>query len=274
MSTASTGTMAVPRWGAPRDLSLRAPLLAGILLAAMLALAAPPARAEEIHVGVAANFTAPLKALAARFERESGHRVLAISGSSGLLYAQIKHGAPFDLFLSADEERPALLEKEGLAAPGSRFTYAVGQLVLWSATPGLVDPEGAVLRGGRFAKLALANPKTAPNGAAAMQVLEALGVAGQVKDRLVQAQDIGQTFQFVASGNAELGFVALSQIVSGEKERGTAYWLVPQALYSPLRQQAVLLARSAGKPGARAFLNWLRGEDARALIRGSGYGLE
>ena len=246
----------------------------GAVLALLMGLAAPPARAEEVHVGVAANFTPPLKALAARFERASGHRVLVTSGSSGLLYAQIQHGAPFDLFLSADEERPALLEQEGRAVPGSRFTYAVGQLVLWSATPGLIDPEGAVLRGGRYSKLAIANPKTAPYGTAAMQVLEALGLTRHVKDRLVQATDILQTYQYAATGNAELGFVALSQIVAGPKAPATPYWLVPQALYSPLRQQAVLLTRSAGKEGPRALLAWLRGEDARALIRGSGYGLE
>jgi molybdate transport system substrate-binding protein len=241
---------------------------------AMACHAAIPARADEVRVAVAANFTAPMKALAEVFERESGHRVVPAFGSTGALYAQIQNGAPFAVFLAADEERPRLLEEQGAAEPGTRFTYAVGQLALWSAKPGWVDERGAVLKSGRFAKLAIANPRTAPYGAAAQAALETMGLAESLRPKLVFGQDIGQAFQFVLTGNAELGLVALSQVLASEQARGTAYWVLPQSLYPPLRQQAVLLARARDHRAARALIRFLHGAEARAMIREFGYGLE
>lgn len=243
-------------------------LLAGIG-ALLLSL---PVQAGEVHVAVAANFVGPLGRIAKTFERETGDRVLFSAGSTGKLYAQIRNGAPFDVMLAADARRPELLEQEGLAVPGSRFTYAVGKLVLWSPKPGFVDPAGEVLKSGRFERLAIANPKTAPYGAAARQTLERLGLWQSLAPRLVQGEDIGQTFQFVASGNAELGFVALSQVKGAPRYHG-AYWEVPQTLYQPVEQQAVLLAKGRDNPAARAFLAFLKGKTGRAMIERSGYGV-
>jgi molybdate transport system substrate-binding protein len=242
----------------------------GAFLALMLFAAA--CAAEEAQIAVAANFAAPAKQLAERFAHRSGHKLSLSAGSTGKFYAQIVNGAPFDVFLSADEETPRRLEREKLAVPGSGFTYAIGRLVLWSPRDGLVDAKGEVLQRGTFKRLAIANPRLAPYGAAAQQTMEKLGVWTALQGRLVQGENIAQTFQFVASGNAELGFVAWSQIVEDDGSRGSR-WLVPQELYSPIRQDAVLLARAARNAAAREFLAFLREPAARERIRRFGYDL-
>ena len=230
----------------------------------------PAAPAAEVRVAVAANFAAATHRLAVDFERESGHRVVASFASTGTLYAQIRHGAPYDAFLAADAERPRLLEREGLGVPGTRFTYATGRLALWSAQPGLVGGSGDVLRSGAVRTLAIANPRTAPYGAAARQVLERMGLWEALQGRLVQGENIAQAYQYVASGNATLGFVALAQVQAG----GVAadHWLPPTEWYAPIAQQALLLQRGAGNAAARAFLAFLRGAQARAVIEALGYG--
>lgn len=229
--------------------------------------------ADEVQLAVAANFASPAKLIAAGFEKESGHRVLISAAGSGKLYAQIANGAPFAVLLAADAETPARLEREGLAQPGSRFTYAIGKLALWSARPGVVDDRGEVLRRGEFKHLALANPKLAPYGAAAIEALTALGLQERLQAKFVLGENIAQTHQFVASGNAELGFVALSQIMSAGKPGEGSTWLVPAGLYTPLRQDAALLARGKDNKAARAFLDYLRSDKAKADIRGFGYDL-
>lgn len=229
------------------------------------------AQADEVRVAVAANFAAPLKTLALEFEKDSGHTLLLSAGATGKLYAQIKSGAPFDVFLSADEQTPARLEKEGDAVTGSRFTYAVGRLVLWSAQPNYVDAQGAVLKSGNFKHLALAAPQLAPYGAAAVQTLTQLDLLAALTPRFVRGESIGQTYSFVASGNAELGFVALSQVFENGRISQGSGWIVPANLYDALRQDAVLLTRARDKPAARAMLAFLKTEKARALVRAFGY---
>jgi molybdate transport system substrate-binding protein len=233
--------------------------------------AAGNAAADQAAVAVAANFSVPARQLAERFEQASGHKLTLSSGSTGKFYAQIASGAPFDILLSADSETPQRLEREKLAAAGSRFTYAVGKLALWSARPGLVDDQGEVLRSGGFARLAIANPKLAPYGAAAQQTLEKLGLWTTLQDKLVQGENIAQTLQFVATGNAELGFIAFSQIQEGGRITAGSYWLVPSHLHAPLQQDAALLSRGANNPAARRFLEFLRSAGAREVIRGYGY---
>lgn len=227
--------------------------------------------AGEVRVAVAANFAAPLKALAERFEIDSGHKLLLSAGATGKLYAQIKSGAPFDVFLSADDAAPTKLEQEGTAVAGSRFTYAIGKLVLWSAQPGLVDAQGAVLKTGSFKHLAIAPPKLSPYGLAAEQTLSKLGLLQALTPRLVQGESIGQTYNFVASGNAELGLVALSQLVEAGGPRKGSFWIVPSNLYGSLRQDAVLLQTGHDKPAAKALLTFLKTEQAKMLIRSFGY---
>ena len=229
---------------------------------------ATPVLAEEITVAVAANFSAPAKEIAAAFEKASGDKVTLSFGSSGQFYTQIASGAPFEVFLSADAERPAKAEQAGLAVAGTRFTYAVGRLVLWSATPGLVDSHGAVLKGAGFSKLAIADPAAAPYGLAAIQTLKALKLYDQIRPKIVQGSSIAQAFTFVKTGNAELGFVALSQVIN---EPGGSRWLVPEADHEPITQQAVLLKPGADSKGSRAFLTFLKGGQARAIIRRYGY---
>ena len=242
-------------------------------LALALLLAAAPLRAEEVLVAVAANFMTPMQRIAAQFERENGHRAILTSGSTGKLFAQIRNGAPFDVFFSADDETPARLESEAMAVAGSGFTYATGRLALWSARDGVVDDKGEILRTGSFLHIALANPKTAPYGAAALEVMEQLGVRRSLESRFVQGESIAQTYQFVASGNAELGFVALSQVwLDGRLTSGSA-WLVPSGLHSPLRQNAVLLVRGRSNPAAKALLDYVKGPASRAIIKAYGYDL-
>ena len=236
-------------------------------LVAALVLAGP-AFAAEVKIAVAANFTEPAKEIAARFKARTGHDATLSFGSSGQFYTQIAHGAPFEVFLSADAERPLKAEREGLAAPRTRFTYAVGQLVLYSKTPGLVDGAGAVLATGRFNKLAIADPASAPYGAAAVQTLRKLGVYAAVKPRIVTGGSIAQAYQFVATGAADLGFVALSQVIG---EPGGSRWIVPAADHAPIDQQAVLLKTGKDNPAAKAFLAFLKGPAAAAIIRKYGY---
>ena len=231
-----------------------------------------PILADEVQVAVAANFTAPMQDIAQAFEQDTGHRVIAAFGSTGQLYAQISHGAPFEVFLAADDTTPARAESEGLAVAGSRFTYATGALALWSADTNLINDGELLLRSGDFQHLAIANPKTAPYGLAATQVMQALNLANALKPKLVEGQSIGQTYQFVASGNAQLGFVALSQVSrNGEITSGSA-WQVPAALYEPIHQDAVLLNKGANNAAAAALLEYLQGERAAAVISSYGYG--
>lgn len=241
------------------------------LLAAGTLLLVLPVTAADVTVATAANFTAAINRLAPDFERRSGHKIVASFGATGTLYAQIKNGAPFDMLLAADAEHPRRLETEGLAVPGTRFTYATGRLVLWSAKPGVVDKDGDILRRGEFAHLAIANPKTAPYGAAAIQVLQHLGVEERVRPRIVQGENITQAFQFVSTGNALLGFVAWAQVRVLPTAQAGSYWLVPAELHNPLHQDGVLLKRAAGLPAARAFLDYLRSREARSIIAELGY---
>lgn len=241
-------------------------------LGALLALAAPLAvYAAEVQVAVAANFAGPMKALAADFEKATGHKAVLASGATGKFYAQIQSGAPFDVFLAADDETPAKLDKEGATVPGSRFTYATGKLVLWSARPELVDAKGEVLKSGSFAHLALASPKLAPYGAAAVETMTRLGVLARLEPKFVQGESIGQTFGFVSSGNAELGFVALSQVWENGKLKSGSGWIVPAELHSPIRQDAVLLARGKDNAAAVALMAFLKSDAAKAVIRSFGY---
>ncbi|MEW6512539.1 MAG: molybdate ABC transporter substrate-binding protein [Pseudomonadota bacterium] len=242
-------------------------------LLALLTLLPAIACADEVPVAVAANFAAPLKQLATDFEKDTGHKLVAAFGSTGKFYTQIKSGAPFEVLLAADDETPARLEREGDSVAGSRFTYAVGRLVLWSRQAGYVDDQGDVLKKNAFGHLALPNPKLAPYGAAALELLKALGVHDAVQPKLVVAENLTQVQQFVATGNAELGFVALSQVLKEGKIAEGSGWIVPQKFYTPIRQDAVLLAKGKGKPAAEALLAYLKGDKARAAIKAFGYEL-
>ncbi|MEO7245439.1 MAG: molybdate ABC transporter substrate-binding protein [Rubrivivax sp.] len=235
--------------------------------------AAPAAVAADVTVAVAANFVAPLEAIASDFRAASGHTVVVVAGATGKLYSQIAAGAPFDVLLAADAETPARLIADRHAVTGSAFTYAIGRLALWSAVPGLVDAGGAVLaQPRRFRHLALANPRLAPYGRAAMEVLDARGLFERLRPTIVMGQNIAQTYQFVVSGNAELGFVALSQVRAPGRAVAGSWWEVPTSLHAPIRQDAVLLAHGAANPAARALLEFLRSDAARARIRAFGYG--
>ena len=228
--------------------------------------------AAEVSVALAANFSAPMQKIAAAFEQDTGHKAVLSTGATGKFYAQIRHGAPFQLLLAADQTTPERLEREGLAVAGTRFTYAIGQLVLWSTEPGLVDAEGTVLHSERFTRIALADPKLAPYGAAALETLDKLGLRQQLQSKFVQGENIAQTYQFVASGNAPLGFVALSQVFADGRIREGSAWIVPAELYSPLLQDAVILKAGADNPAALALADYLRGEKARSIMQSYGYG--
>jgi molybdate transport system substrate-binding protein len=251
---------------------LLAPLLPclSLLLATLATTGA--ARADEVAVAVAANFTAPMQKIAAEFEKDSGHKILASYGSTGKFYAQIKNGAPFEVLLTADDETPARLIKENAAVAGTAFTYAIGKLVLWSASPAVVDAKGEVLKRGRFDHISVANPKLAPYGAAGVQVMKTLGVYDSLQGKIVTAENITQAHQFISSGNCLLGFVALSQVLKDGKIEGSA-WLVPAGLYTPIRQDAVILNKGKGKPAAEALLKYLRGAKAKTIIESFGYTL-
>jgi len=226
--------------------------------------------ADEIRIAVASNFAEAIKAIAQQFEQQSGHRVILIFGSTGKHYAQIKNGAPFDAFFAADTKRPKLLDEEGIALVDSRFTYAIGKLVLWSPKSEYIDSDAVVLGQGDFRYLAIANPKLAPYGKAAQQVLQKKGLWGKLRSRMVRGENIGQTFQFVKSGNAQLGFVAASQLRLPGKKMIGSLWEVPQSLYEPIEQQAVLLKES--KIG-REFWRFIQSPKSKELIHRFGYGL-
>jgi molybdate transport system substrate-binding protein len=244
-----------------------------LLAFATAAALAGPAAAGEVQAAVAANFAGPMAKIGEAFTAATGHTLKVSSGATGKFYAQIVAGAPFEVLLAADDETPKKLIAEGHAAAGSSFTYAIGKLVLWSAQPGLVDDQGAVLGKDSFAHLAIANPRTAPYGAAAMEVLKARQLAEAVASKLVTAESIAQAHQFVATGNAELGFVAWSQVASpGQPPKGS-YWVVPPSLYGEIRQDAVLLKNGEKNPAATALLAYLKSDAARATIQSYGYGL-
>ena len=229
--------------------------------------------ADEVKVAVAANFTAPMQAIAPAFEKATGHTLVASFGATGQFYAQINNGAPFDVFLSADDLTPARLEREGATVPGSRFTYAIGSLVLWSADASYLDGTDAALKAGQFRHLSIANPKAAPYGLAAMQVLDKLGLSEAVKAKLVEGQNITQAHQFVSTGNAELGFVALSQVYTGGKLGSGSAWIVPDTMYDPIKQDAVMLKQGANNPAAAALVEYLKGPEAARVIESFGYKL-
>jgi len=227
-----------------------------------------PAQADELRIAVATNLSRTATVLAKQFEQQTGHSVRLAFGSTGKHYAQIIHGAPFDIFLAADERRPALLENNGIAVPGSRFTYAQGRLVLWSPDKNLIDEKITVLASGNFRKLAIANPKLAPYGFAAREILQARGLWKKLRPRLVRGENIGQTFQFVRSGNAQLGFVAAAQVFSSDSKASGSYWEPPQFLYSPIVQQAVMVKDT---PVVRAFVQFIKSDAARFVIQKNGY---
>ena len=249
------------------------PSLSRLVAALGASLFAGLTHAAEVHIAVAANFTAPINEIAAAFEKASGHKVIAAFGPTGGLYTQIKHGAPFEVFLAADDSTPARLEAEGEILAGSRFTYAIGKLVLWSASAGYVDAEGEVLRRNEFNHLSIGNPKTAPYGLAATQVLGKLGLIDAVKPKLVEGTNITQAYQFVATGNAELGFVALSQVYKDGQITAGSAWIVPEDMYEPIRQDAVILNKGKDNPAAAALVDYLKGPKAAAVIKSYGYDL-
>ncbi|MDR2189545.1 MAG: molybdate ABC transporter substrate-binding protein [Azonexus sp.] len=245
------------------------PALLACLFAALCLTAS--ASAGEVRVAVAANFAAPAQRIAAAFEGATGHRAALAFGATGKFYAQISHGAPFEVLLAADAATPARLAAEGLAVADSRLTYAVGRLALWSAGADVVDDQGKILGRGHFRRLAIANPKTAPYGAAAIETLSRLKLLETVRPKLTQGENIAQTWQFVSTGNAELGFVALSQITQDGKLTGGSVWIVPDDLHAPLRQDAILLAKGKNNAAAAAFMDYLKTPSARAIMGAFGY---
>lgn len=240
------------------------------ITACLLLIAVRTASADEVLVAAASNFIGAIGKIAHRFEAESGHKVTLTFGSTGKHYAQIRNGAPFDLFFAADAKRPTLLEDEGLALPGSRFTYAIGRLILWSPKQDFIEAQGKVLEQGKFRYLAIANPKLAPYGVAAREVLQSRGIWNALRGRMVRGENIGQTFQFVKSGNAQLGFIAYSQVKLPGRPVEGSFWEVPQSLYTPIEQQAVLLNDGEA---ARALLSFVKSDASLQIIRGFGYGI-
>jgi len=244
--------------------------IAGLL--AMLVIAST-AHAGEVQVAVAANFTAPMQKIAAAFEQDTGNKAVLAFGATGKFYAQIHNGAPFEILLAADDETPARLEQEKQTVPGSRFTYATGKLVLWSAKADYVDSAGKVLQSGNFNHLSIANPKAAPYGAAAVETLTRMNLMTRLQPKIVQGENISQAYQFVSTGNAELGFVALSQVARDGKFTAGSGWIVPDAMHSPIRQDALILARGSANPAARALMDYLKSDKAKGIIRAFGYEL-
>ncbi|MDR6924089.1 molybdate ABC transporter substrate-binding protein [Pseudomonas sp. BE134] len=255
-------------------MTIRASRFAPACLASLIAtFALGTAQADEVQVAVAANFTAPIQAIAADFEKDTGHKLVAAYGATGQFYTQIKNGAPFEVFLAADDTTPQKLEAEGDTVKGSRFTYAIGTLALWSAKDDYVDAKGKVLSDNQFQHLAIANPKTAPYGLAATQVLAKLGLTDKVKAKIVEGQNITQAYQFVSTGNAELGFVALSQILKDGKVIGGSAWIVPADMHDLIKQDAVVLNKGKDNPAAQALVDYLKGPKAAAVIKSYGYQL-
>ncbi len=252
----------------------KAGLVAGLLLAFFL-FHVSNALAKELRVAVASNFLLPLKELSMEFKKSTGNKVVVISGSTGKLYAQIKQGAPFDILLAADSVRPELLEKEGIGVPGSRFTYAVGRLALWSANSTLfLRNDLQVLNQKNFRYLAIANPKTAPYGKAAEQVLRKKGFWKLIQNKLVRGENISQTLQFVVTGNAEIGFIALSQLKNTQRKLSGYSWVVPSGWHDPIRQQGILLKRAKTNKVAREFLSFIKSNRIQKIIESYGYSLE
>jgi molybdate transport system substrate-binding protein len=234
-----------------------------------------PARAAETLIAVAANFAEVIDELKPLFEKASGHKLRSTTGSTGKLYAQIKEGAPFQMLLSADANTPERMEKEQLAVAGSRFTYAIGKLTLWSADQARIGPDGAAaLKAGGVRHVAIANPDLAPYGVAARETLQSLGLWDSLKPKIVMGQNIGQTHSMVATGNAQLGFIALSAVLSPRENSKGSRWDVPQNLFTPIRQDAVLLTAGARNEAAIAFMTFLKTPEARAVIERYGYGIE
>ena len=229
--------------------------------------------ADEVQVAVAANFTAPMKVIAAQFEKDTGHKVQASYGATGKFYAQSQTGAPCDILLAADDETPAKLDKENATVANTRFTYAIGKLVLWSPQAGMVDGKGDVLKTGKFDHLSVANPKLAPYGLAAQETLQKMNLFTTLQPKFVTGENIGQTYQFVASGAAPLGFVAMSQVYEDNKLKSGSAWVVPSTLYSPIRQDAVVLTKGGNKAAVTAFIAYLKGDKAKTVIRAFGYNL-
>jgi len=249
-------------------------LIYGLVLASFL-FQVSVALANEVRVATASNFIFTLKELSREFEDITGDKVVVISGSTGKLYAQIHQGAPFEVFLAADSTRPELLEKEGIGVLGSRFTYAVGRLVMWSANPELASKLGLqVLEQKNFRYLAIANPKTAPYGKATEQVLRKTGYWEKIQSRLVRGENISQTLQFVVTGNAQIGFISLSQLKSSKELLGGTSWLVPLSLYEPIQQQAILLKRAKSNHTAQEFLKFLKSKKGQEIIKTYGYYVE
>jgi molybdate transport system substrate-binding protein len=230
--------------------------------------------ASEITAAVAANFASPVREIISEFEKATGHKANLALGSSGTLFAQITQGAPFDVFLSADQTKPEELEKRNLSVTGSRFTYAIGALALWSSDPKVEDPKDQLLKPGNIQKLAIANPNHAPYGEAAVEVLKNLKVYEALAPKIIQGENIAKTYQFVVTGNAELGFVALSQVLKNGRMEAGRVWRIPDTLHKPIRQDAVLLNRGKQNPAAQAFLDYLKGELARRTMVSHGYRIE
>ncbi|MGZ5007437.1 MAG: molybdate ABC transporter substrate-binding protein [Methylobacter sp.] len=251
-------------------------LLTAILrpaVALTLLLGSQTSWSATVLVAVASNFTKPMTEIAAAFEKATGHSASLSFGSSGKFVSQFENGGPFEVFLSADDKGPTKLEQSGLAVPNTRFTYALGKLVLWSATPGLVDDQGQVLSKGGFKHIALADPKLAPYGVAAVEVMKTQGVFDKLRPLFVQGENIAQTHQFISTGNAELGFVAFSQVIDNGKISGGSGWIIPSNLYKPIRQDAILMKTGAENPAAPALMTFLKSPEALAIIRKYGYDL-
>jgi molybdate transport system substrate-binding protein len=244
-----------------------------LIIALALLLLSQTSWAATVLVAVASNFTKPMTEIAAEFEKTTGHSAKLSFGSSGKFVSQLENGAPFEVLLSADEKSPQKLEQAGLAVPNSHFTYALGKLVLWSATPGYVDDQGKILSAGGFKHLALADPKLAPYGAAAIEVLKGLNLQDKLSPLFVLGENIAQTHQFISTGNAELGFVALSQVIENGKIATGSGWIIPADRHAPIRQDAVLLTRGAENPAAPALLDYLKSAPGLAIIEKYGYGL-
>ena len=249
------------------------PLSLKSIVGVVAALTMSSAFADEVQVAVAANFTAPIQAIAKDFEKDTGHKLVAAFGATGQIYTQIKNGAPFEVFLSADDSTPAKLEQEGEIVKGSRFTYAVGTLAVWSAKDNYVDAKGDVLKANNYRHLSIANPKAAPYGLAATQVLARLGLTDATKAKIVEGQSITQAYQFVSTGNAELGFVALSQVYKDGKITSGSAWIVPANLHEPIKQDAVILNKGKDNAAAKALMEYLKGPKAAAIIKSYGYQL-
>ncbi len=241
---------------------------ASVLIAALFTGAA---HAETISVAVASNFTAPMQKIAAQFEKDTGHKAELSFGATGKFYAQISNGAPFGILLAADDKTPAKIAQEGKGDAASRFTYSIGKLVLWSKQDGYVDANGEVLKTGKFQHVAIANPKLAPYGLAAEQTLTKLNLLDAIKPKFVQGENIGQTYQFAATGNAELGFVALSQVMEDGKIKAGSAWVVPAQMHEPIRQDAIVLNNAKDNVAAKALMDYLKGDKARAIISAYGY---